>query len=64
VQRVALEAAQIFGGMGVMRELPMQKYVRDALIFLHSEEHQRRRAPAHRRRPRGLSRPGLMANGG
>jgi alkylation response protein AidB-like acyl-CoA dehydrogenase len=37
MQRVALEAAQIFGGMGVMRELPMQKYVRDALIFLHSE---------------------------
>ncbi len=37
VQRVALDAAQIFGGMGVMRELPMQKYVRDALIFLHSE---------------------------
>jgi alkylation response protein AidB-like acyl-CoA dehydrogenase len=37
VFRVATEAAQIFGGMGVMRELPMQKYVRDALIFLHSE---------------------------
>jgi alkylation response protein AidB-like acyl-CoA dehydrogenase len=37
VQQVVLEAAQIFGGMGVMRELPMQKYVRDALIFLHSE---------------------------
>jgi alkylation response protein AidB-like acyl-CoA dehydrogenase len=37
VQRVTLEAAQIFGGMGVMRELPMQKYVRDAMIFLHSE---------------------------
>lgn len=37
VQRVALDAAQMFGGMGVMRELPMQKYVRDALIFLHSE---------------------------
>jgi len=37
VQKVALDAAQIFGGMGVMRELPMQKYVRDALIFLHSE---------------------------
>jgi alkylation response protein AidB-like acyl-CoA dehydrogenase len=37
VQRVALDAMQIFGGMGVMRELPMQKYVRDALIFLHSE---------------------------
>lgn len=37
VQQVTLDAAQIFGGMGVMRELPMQKYVRDALIFLHSE---------------------------
>lgn len=37
VQQVCLEAAQIFGGMGVMRELPAQKYVRDALIFLHSE---------------------------
>jgi len=37
VQRVVLQAAQVFGGMGVMRELPMQKYVRDALIFLHSE---------------------------
>jgi alkylation response protein AidB-like acyl-CoA dehydrogenase len=37
VQQVVLEAAQMFGGMGVMRELPMQKYVRDALIFLHSE---------------------------
>ena len=37
VQRVALDAMQIFGGMGVMRELPLQKYVRDALIFLHSE---------------------------
>jgi butyryl-CoA dehydrogenase len=38
VFRVATDAAQIFGGMGVMRELPMQKYVRDALIFLHSEQ--------------------------
>jgi len=37
VQQVALDAAQMFGGMGVMREMPMQKYVRDALIFLHSE---------------------------
>jgi alkylation response protein AidB-like acyl-CoA dehydrogenase len=36
-QRVTLEAAQLFGGMGVMRELPMQKYVRDALLLLHSE---------------------------
>lgn len=37
VQQVALDAAQMFGGMGVMREMPAQKYVRDALIFLHSE---------------------------
>jgi len=37
VQQVVLDAAQMFGGMGVMRELPAQKYVRDALIFLHSE---------------------------
>jgi alkylation response protein AidB-like acyl-CoA dehydrogenase len=37
IQKVTLDAAQIFGGMGVMRELPMQKYVRDAMIFLHSE---------------------------
>jgi alkylation response protein AidB-like acyl-CoA dehydrogenase len=37
VQRVTLEAAQLFGGMGVMRELPMQKYVRDAMLLLHSE---------------------------
>ena len=37
VQRVTLEAAQLFGGMGVMRELPMQKYFRDALLLLHSE---------------------------
>ncbi|MFQ5878556.1 MAG: acyl-CoA dehydrogenase family protein [Dehalococcoidia bacterium] len=37
VHRAAVMAMQLFGGMGVMRELPMQKYVRDALIFLHSE---------------------------
>ena len=37
VHRVCVLAMQLFGGMGVMRELPVQKYVRDALIFLHSE---------------------------
>jgi len=36
-RQVCLAAAQIFGGMGVMRELPVQKYVRGALIFLHPE---------------------------
>ncbi|MCC7079898.1 MAG: acyl-CoA dehydrogenase family protein [Burkholderiales bacterium] len=36
VHRVALAAAEVFGGMGVMRDIPMHKYVQDALIFLHS----------------------------
>jgi alkylation response protein AidB-like acyl-CoA dehydrogenase len=36
IHRVALEAAEVFGAMGVMRDMPMHKYVQDALIFLHS----------------------------
>jgi len=36
MHRVALEAAEVFGAMGVMRDMPLQKYVQDALIFLHS----------------------------
>lgn len=36
VHQVALNAAECFGAMGVMRDMPMQKYVRDALICLHS----------------------------
>ena len=36
VHQVALDAAECFGAMGVMRDMPMQKYVRDALICLHS----------------------------
>jgi hypothetical protein len=24
--------------MGVMRDMPLQKYVHDAMVFLHSEE--------------------------
>jgi alkylation response protein AidB-like acyl-CoA dehydrogenase len=36
VYRVAKDAAEVFGAMGVMRDMPLQKYVRDALIFLHS----------------------------
>lgn len=31
-------AAECFGAMGVMRDMPLQKYVHDALVFLHSEE--------------------------
>ncbi len=37
MQEVTLHAAEIFGAMGVMRDMPMQKYVRDAFIFLHAE---------------------------
>ena len=36
VNEVALGAAECFGAMGVMRDMPMHKYVQDALIFLHS----------------------------
>ena len=30
------DAAEVFGAMGVMRDMPMQKYVHDARICLHS----------------------------
>jgi hypothetical protein len=33
---VAKDAAECFGAMGVMRDLPMQKYVHDARVCLHS----------------------------
>jgi alkylation response protein AidB-like acyl-CoA dehydrogenase len=36
VYRVAKDAAECFGAMGVMRDMPLQKYVSDALVFLHS----------------------------
>ena len=36
VHQVALKAAECFGAMGVMRDMPLQKYVRDALICLHA----------------------------
>ena len=36
VHHVALDAAECFGAMGVMRDMPLQKYVRDALICLHA----------------------------
>ena len=32
------DAAECFGAMGVMRDMPLQKYVHDALICLHSGE--------------------------
>ncbi len=36
VYRVAKEAAECFGAMGVMRDMPLQRHVHDALQFLHS----------------------------
>ena len=36
VNEVALLAAECFGAMGVMRDMPLQKYVHDSMVFLHS----------------------------
>ncbi len=38
VNDVTLLSAECFGAMGVMRDMPLQKYVHDAMVFLHSEE--------------------------
>lgn len=35
--KVALEATKMFGGSGVMRDVGMEKLVRDATVFLHSD---------------------------
>ena len=35
--RVCRNAMEIHGGLGVMRELPVQKYIRDALVLLHMD---------------------------
>ncbi len=34
---VAKESMELFGGYGYMKDLPMEKYVRDAASFLHSD---------------------------
>jgi alkylation response protein AidB-like acyl-CoA dehydrogenase len=36
---VALGAAECFGAMGVMRDMPLQKYVHDAMVMLHAADH-------------------------
>ena len=36
VYRAAKDAAEVFGAMGVMRDMPLQKYIHDALVCLHS----------------------------
>ena len=37
VNEVALIAAECFGAMGVMRDMPIQSYVNDSFMFLHSD---------------------------
>jgi alkylation response protein AidB-like acyl-CoA dehydrogenase len=34
-RKITQGAMELFGGVGVMRDLPVQKYVRDSLIMLH-----------------------------
>ncbi len=36
VYRATKDAAECFGAMGVMRDMPLQKYIHDALICLHT----------------------------
>jgi len=36
VYRAAKDAAECFGAMGVMRDMPLQKYIHDARVCLHS----------------------------
>jgi alkylation response protein AidB-like acyl-CoA dehydrogenase len=33
--RICRDAVELYGGSGVMRELPLQKYFRDSLVLLH-----------------------------
>jgi alkylation response protein AidB-like acyl-CoA dehydrogenase len=35
------DAAEVFGAMGVMRDMPLQKYVHDALVCVHGHESNR-----------------------
>jgi alkylation response protein AidB-like acyl-CoA dehydrogenase len=38
IYQATKDVAECFGAMGVMRDMPLQKYVHDALISLHSGE--------------------------
>jgi alkylation response protein AidB-like acyl-CoA dehydrogenase len=37
VHEITLGAAECFGAMGVMRDMPLQKFVHDGMVFLHAE---------------------------
>ncbi|MES2563168.1 MAG: acyl-CoA dehydrogenase family protein [Pseudomonadota bacterium] len=39
MHEATLGAAECFGAMGVMRDMPLQKYVHDAMVLLHSADH-------------------------
>ena len=39
MHEVTVGAAECFGAMGVMRDMPLQKYVHDAFIFLNGCGH-------------------------
>jgi alkylation response protein AidB-like acyl-CoA dehydrogenase len=39
MHEAALGAAECFGAMGVMRDMPLQKYVHDTLVMLHASDH-------------------------
>ena len=41
--RVCLQAMEVFGGKAILRESPVQKYLRDCLSFLHSDGTQQSR---------------------
>ena len=41
IYHAAKDAAECFGAMGVMRDMPLQKYVHDALICLHCRRTER-----------------------
>ena len=36
IYRVTKDAAECFGAMGVMRDMPLQRYIHDAMICLHT----------------------------
>jgi alkylation response protein AidB-like acyl-CoA dehydrogenase len=38
VRKATQDALSIFGGMGTEKELPMERYVRDSLVFMHLGE--------------------------
>ena len=46
-QQLLPMALSVFGGSGVMKELPMEKYIRDALIYIHLSDGPSRTVAAH-----------------